>query len=155
MSHKINTQWGKPPAASLPPTLPLPSSSPSPSLISLTFMLNWEVTVRLLTLLFGRLHILLHTSASSIAASKEESGSDKLHTTHTTALAYSRLPASAAAKDLLLEALSGYIYMSFYVFLQYFYVFLEYIQKIEREKGEEMQQTLTRRDSIHLINTTF
>jgi hypothetical protein len=91
-------------------------------------MLNWEVTVRLLALLFGLLHILLHTSASSIAGSKEESGSDKLHTPHTTALAYSRLPASAAAKDLLLEALSGYIYMSFYVF---------HIQKREKEKGEK------------------
>jgi hypothetical protein len=103
--------------------------------------------VRLLSLLFGLQHILLHTSASSIAGSKEESGSDKLHTTHTTALAYSRLPASAAAKDLLLEALSGYMYMSFYALLQY--------TRESKRKGEKKQQTQTGRESIHLFNTIF
>lgn len=113
-------------------------------------MLNWEVTVRLLALLFGLQYILLHTSASSIAGSKEESGSDKLHTTHTTALAYSRLPASAAAKDLLLEALSGYIYMSFYVFLQYFYVYLEYTK--ERERERERKATDTDRKGFNTLN---
>jgi len=117
-------------------------------------MLNWEVAVRLLALLFGLLHILLHTSASSIAGSKEESGSDKLHTTHTTALAYSRLPASAAAKDLLLEALSGYMCMPFCVFLPYFYVLLQYTRERKR-KGDRKQQTQAGRDSIHLINTTI